>query len=233
MINRLVLASAAAVFSVAFAGAATAATVNLTTSADGIVQNTHGPVAAVSDLMTLNVVELGGSTYSAAIFEFDLSSIANTSSVTSAAFSFTLAQNVVSPSLPAMAFEVDAYLGDGLIDVSDFSTLGSQVIDDSILASFGGVPGAMAGDVLTFGLSSLLTVQNALAGDMLTLRVRPTSAFAFNQFSIAALENTTFGAASLRIETTAAQTSTVPLPAGLPLLLAGLGALAITRKRNS
>jgi hypothetical protein len=64
----------------------------------------------------------------------------------------------------------------------------------------------------------------------LTVRVETDS---FASFQIASLENGTFAAPQLTIDYTPAVTQppTIPLPAGFPLLLAGLGVFALVRRK--
>ncbi|MBK6469036.1 MAG: hypothetical protein IPF96_21175 [Rhodobacter sp.] len=150
------------------------------------------------------------------VFEFDLSTIADDSTILSAAFGFTLGVGSFSFYSP-IEFTVDAYLGNGVVDVADFTALGSTVITSSV------VSGLAAGTTLSFDLSSLVPLQGALAGNLLTLRLSLTNQ---EQLNIAAIENTAYGNATLTLDAEAAPPpSPVPLPAGLPLLLAGLGAL--------
>jgi hypothetical protein len=72
---------------------AIAAPINLTTIDDGIVTNYNRPVTPVTvsnSFQSLSFNNLGGDNRSYAVFNFDLSSILDTDTITSAMFNFAL-----------------------------------------------------------------------------------------------------------------------------------------------
>ena len=219
--KQVVMAAAVAALSALGATASSAAPITLDTVADGIVGNTSGPVLAVDSYTNLSLITWP-TTAILGVFEFDLTGIADDSTILSAAFGFTLGVGSFSFYSP-IEFTVDAYLGNGVVDVADFTALGSTVITSSV------VSGLAAGTTLSFDLSSLVPLQGALAGNLLTLRLSLTNQ---EQLNIAAIENTYYGNATLTLDAEAAPPPPVPLPAGLPLLLAGLGALGLLRRRR-
>lgn len=220
-------------------GAAQAATMTFTPTADGDVQTFGGDDVDTTDT-TLSFVQSGGLARNA-ILEFDLSAIADDATINSATISFTLTSFVTNTGTESNV-DVFAYNGDGTVDIDDFDATATQVVDETITTSFfetitlpsgGTFPSRVlttaAGDVLSFMFDTVAPVSSALAGDLLTLRVETDN---FASFQFAALENGTFDAAQLSIDyTPAVTTPPVPLPAGLPMLLAGLGAFAWVRRK--
>lgn len=223
--GKLLALSAA---SIAFfaAGAASAAVINLTTTADGAVSDGTGTVLAFTNLQTITATAFNGAANSYAIFEFDLSGIVDTDTIGSATFAFTMASNAISTAAN-IPFIVEAYLGDGVVNTGDFTAAGTQVISSTIAAS--GVSQALAGDTLSFVLTDLSVLQAALVSNLLTLKIAST--VVFNQIQIAGLEHP-FSAATLSIDAEPMiPVEEVPLPAALPLMLSGLAAFGLTGRR--
>ena len=201
------------------ATAAHAASATLTPTADGNVQ-VFGGDDVTTDLATIDFVQSGGLIRNA-ILEFDLSAIPDLSTITGASLTFTIARFVSNTGGNPASVDLFAYPGDGIVSILDFDAAGTQVFDGT--TPFGGV----AGDTRVFAFSDLTPVSDALAGDLLTLRLETDS---FASVLFAALENATLDPASLSV-TYDAPMAPIPLPAGLPLLLAGLGGLALLRRR--
>ena len=205
------------------AGAAHAASVTFDPTADGDVQVFGGDdVDSIDDV--LSVTQSGGLARNA-IFEFDLSSIADDATIDAVTFSFTITRFVSNTGGNPAAVELFAYSGDGVVDIDDFGASATQVVDSTAAG------GGSAGDTFDFSFGTVAPVQDALAGDELTVRFETNS---FASIALAALENTSFDAATLTVDYTPAPgggPAPVPLPAGLPMLLAGLGAMAWVRRK--
>jgi PEP-CTERM motif len=128
---------------------------------------------------------------------------------------------------PAVAYTLDAFLGNGVVDIADFGASGTVVGVNTIPS------GALLTNTLfSTGLTNLAPLQSALVGNNLTIRMLLDDPSAF--LVIAAEEHPTNTAAYLTIMSRAAPNpSPVPLPATLPLLLVGLGAIGIARRKHS
>ena len=156
------------------------------------------------------------------ILEYDLSSISDLATITGATLEITLNRFVSNTGGNPAPVDIFAFNGDGIVDISDYSTAGTQVNDVNETTPAGGV----AGDVRSFSFIDIAPLQAALTGDLLTLRFE-TDSFVSIQFG--ALENTTLSAATLSIEYTAAP---VPVPAAWVLLLSGVSLITgLTRKK--
>ncbi|SFQ96982.1 VPLPA-CTERM protein sorting domain-containing protein [Poseidonocella sedimentorum] len=199
-----------------FAGAVNAATVTLSPTADGDVQVHGGDVFNTTDGV-LSFVQ-SGALIRNAIMEFDLSSIVDTATINSATLTITLTQ-FVSDLGSTAAIDLFAYNGNGAVDIDDYDAAGTQVADTTTPT------GGVAGDTRSFSFSTVAPITSALSGNLLTLRLETDN---FATIFFGALENTTIDAAALTIDYTGP--SAVPLPAGLPLLLVGLGGLAALRR---
>lgn len=204
----------------ALSGVAHGATATLNPTADGDVQTFGG-----DDVNTVNTVisfTQSGGLVRNGVLEFDLSSIADGSTITGVSLDLTLARFVSNIGTSA-EIDVFAYAGDGVVDISDFSG-GTQVFDGSTPT------GGNAGDVRSFALTDFATFESMLAANLLTLRLETDS---FASFQIGSLESTSLAAASLTVDYIAAATSDVPLPAALPLLAVGLAGLGFAARRRS
>lgn len=198
-----------------------AATVDLTPTADGDVQIFGGD--SVETTNTAIAFTQSGGLARNAILEFDLSSIANGSTINSVTLDLTLTRFVSNLGSAPAAIDVFAYIGDGVVNIDDFAATGTQVADTST------PHGGTGGDVRSFSLSVASVFTDALVGDLLTLRIETDN---FASINFAALENSGFAPANLSIDFT--PPSTVPVPAALPLLAAALGLFGFAgwRRRN-
>ncbi len=212
---------------VVFAQAGGGAIITLNTNADGAVSDGGGSPVAITNGQTITQTQFAGGFRSVGIYEFDLSSISDTDTINSAVFSFTLTgQGVNGVTNPTVPFIVEAYLGDGVVNVADFTTMGTQVVSSSM------PHGTPAGSTQSFMLSTLVPVQSALAGNLLTLRLS-TPQLA-SQIQIAAIEDFNLSEATLTLDATAAgPMSGVPEPSSWAMLLGGFGALGIFARRRA
>lgn len=211
---------------VAVAGLATllgttagAATVTLTTIDDGLLnfRNVVNIITvATSGSQISHTASFGNSNYG--IFEFDLSLIPDNAVINGVTFAVTLVEPARSRFGPVsidVSIPVAFRPGNGVVDENElFTTVPAT--------SFEVAAGSQAGDLVEADINSFLSV---FTGDFATVIIPPRG----NYLSIATLENPTFAAATLTIDF---DPSPIPLPAGLPLLIGGLGALAaVARKR--
>ncbi|MEO0634439.1 MAG: VPLPA-CTERM sorting domain-containing protein [Pseudomonadota bacterium] len=215
---------AAAAVIVAMATGAQAATVTLTTVDDGLTgQNVVMQLPTVTNGTAIGVAQ-SGSLLSNGIFEFDLSSIGAGATINSVSFTWTNTRFISNTGGNPAQVDLFAFAGDGSVTDSDHTTAGVQVADTSVPG------GGSAGDTDTVSFADLSVFPGALTAGFLTLRFETDS---FASINVAALENTTFDAARLTVDFTPGTTPpAVPLPAGLPLMLAGLGAFAWVRRRQ-
>lgn len=177
---------------------------------------------------TIGVAQSGGLlSIRNGVMEFDLSSIADGSTINSVSLDLTITIFVSETFSNPVAIDIFANNGDGVVDLADFSG-GTQVNDVNETISKGGV----SGDILSFSFTDLSPITAALIGNLLTVRIE-TDSFAIIQF--ATLEHLTLDAARLNIDFTA-PLSEVPVPAALPLFgtgLAAMGFIGWRRKRKA
>lgn len=193
-----------------------AASVDLSPTADGDVQIFGGDDVDTTDTI-LGLTQSGGLARNI-ILEFDLSSIADDSTITSARIDFTLTRFVSQVGDNPAAIHVIAYNGDGTVDIADYAAAGDAVLDTDT------PKGGTGGDVRSFTFDDIAPLMAALSGNLLTLRVETDS---FASINIASLENATYDPVNLHIEFTP-----VPVPAALPLLLSAGVLLGTWGKRR-
>lgn len=197
---------------------ANAATISLNPTADGDIQIFGGNSIDTTDTK-IEFTQSGGLIRNG-ILEFDLSSIADGSTINSASLDIILTRFVSNiPAATVANIDLFAFNGDGVITLSDFNTTGIQVFD-------GTTPkGGNSGDLRSFNFSNLSPIANALAQNLLTIRIETDS---FASINFASLENLSLAAATLNIDYTAP----IPLPLTLPLFGTGLVILGFIRSRK-
>lgn len=194
------------------------ATIELSPIADGDVQTWGGDSVDSTDTF-LTVTQSGG-LQRQAILEFDLSAVDDAATIISATLEFTLIGGISNiASYPTAAIDIFAFNGDGIVDIGDYSTPGTQVVDTTT------PKGGAGGDVRGFGFTELSPIQLALVGNMLTLRIETDS---FATINFAALENSIYDQASLTINYSVAA---VPIPPAFLLMASGLALFGGIRRR--
>ena len=193
---------------------ASAASVDLMPTADGDVQTFGGDDVNVS--ATHIAFTQSGGLIRNGILEFDLSPIADNATITAARLDITLTRFVSNTSGTA-AIDLFAYNGDGIVDINDYAAPGIQVADTTTPT------GGVAGDVRSFNFTTVAPIADALAANLLSVRIETDN---FASINFASLENAVLSAANLHIEFTP-----VPLPAGLPMALSGLALMGFARRR--
>ncbi len=220
------IAASTAILAFSVATTANALSISINPTVDGDVQIFGGDSVDTVDTR-ISFTQSGGLIRNG-ILEFDLSGIADGSTINSASLDITLTRFVSnSRTATTAAIDVFAYNGDGVVNIADFNAAGTQVVNTTT------PKGGSSGDVRSFTFTSVAPIVTALIGDLLTLRIE-TDSFASIQF--ASLENTTLSAALLKINFTGPTLSVVPLPAALPLFGSGLafmGFIGWRRKRMS
>lgn len=217
-----------ALTSLALSASANAASVTLTTTDDGDVTNLGVGITTNTTDPTILLGRSGPNNVSNAILGFDLSGIADGSTINSAILEFTLTRFTVGGNL---AVDIFANAGDGVIDNNDFLRGGAaeQVGSDLSIAPAAGVGIA---ETRSLTLTNLAILEGLLAGDSLELRLAMDPALSnFTQVIFASLENSTVSAAQLTVDFTTG-VSTIPLPGGLLLLLGGLSIFGIAGIRR-
>jgi hypothetical protein len=201
-----------------FASFTQAATVDITTNADGNVQTFGGNYVNTSS--TAITVVQSGALINNGILEFDLSSISDTAVINSASLSITLTRFISNvPSQTTAKIDIFAFNGDGTVKISDYSALGTKVVDTTTPV------GGVAGDELSFDFDNLTPIENALAGNSLTLRFETDS---YASIAFASIENDIYEAATLSVDYTGV--SAVPVPAAALLFApAVLGFVALRK----
>jgi len=216
----LAIAASTAILALSVATTANALSISINPTADGDVQDL---VVDTGD--TRIGFNQSGGLIRNGILEFDLSGIANGSTINSASLDITLTRFVSNTGSNPAAIDVFAYNGDGVVNIADFNAAGTQVVNTTT------PQGGSSGDVRSFTFTSVAPIAAALIGDLLTLRIETDS---FASILFASLENATLNAALLSIDFTEPVVSVVPLPAALPLFGSGLavmGFIGWRRKR--
>lgn len=219
----LAIAASTAILAFSVATTANALSFNINPTVDGDVQVFGGD--SVNTTNTGIAFTQSGGLIRNGILEFDLSGIANGSTINSASLDITLTRFVSNTGSNPAAIDVFAYNGDGVVNIADFNAAGTQVVNTTT------PQGGSSGDVRSFTFTSVAPIAAALIGDLLTLRIETDS---FASILFASLENATLDAALLKINFTEPVVSVVPLPAALPLFGSGLavmGFIGWRRKR--
>lgn len=204
---------------------ANAFTVSLTPTIDGQVQ-TFGGVSIDTADNKVSISRSGPSLING-VLEFDLSTIADGSTINSVSLEITLAAIVSNfQNRPA---EVDIFAvagGDGAVTVGDYGPGGTQVFDGTILSGF---LDSSPGQVHTFNFSSITPVVNSLLSDALTIRLE-TNDGATIQF--VSLEGVTVDWAAATLNINYSTPATVPVPTALPLFGTGLAIMGFVGWRR-
>lgn len=179
---------AAGICLIALLSMAHGATATLTPTADADMTTFGGAVVDTTST-TIEFIQSGRNIHNA-VLEFNLTSIADGSTINSVSLAITLSRFVSNTVSNPAATDVFAFAGDAVVDIADYSG-GTQVYDAT--TAYGGT----GGDVRTFVLSDMTTFETLLVGNLLTLRLE-TDSFARVQF--ASLENTVFDAAALSVD---------------------------------
>lgn len=217
----------------AFANSLSAATLSLAPTVDGSVIQNGGAAFGTSDTTDGVLLQVSGPLSQIAAFEFDLSSI-NLATVTAAEFVVAQAGPLLQTPGEVTRLFLEGYSGDGSVTVSDLSTagvsLGAFDITDANAGGFN-TEWSFAIDPLFFA---------GLGGGLVTLRLGVSDLDGFAGLSIFTNESEFIdrnvilpgvqGGLPPRLNFTVAA---VPLPASLPLLLAGLGGVAMLRRRRA
>lgn len=211
-----------------FAVTANATSVTLTTIADGQTgQNVSGQLPTEPGLTAIGISQ-SGSLIRNGVFEFDLSAIPDTATIDAASFNWVNSRFISNIGGNPAQVDLFAFNGDGVVTDTDH-TGGTQVADTSVALA-----GVGSGVVSGVGLTDLAPLAAALPGDFLTIRFETDS---FASIQVAGLLNADFGAASLSVDftetTIAPPVPPIPVPAGLPLLFAGLGGLVLVKSRRN
>lgn len=212
------LGMAAAWLACFLTGAAHAATFTLAPTDDGYVRTFGGDTVDTTD--TRVSVSQSGSNITNGILEFDLTSVPDAATIVAARLDVTLVAFTSNTSTNPANIHIFGYNGDGSVTIGDYGAAAGPAVVSTTTPQ-----GGSAGTELSFSFATLSPVTAALPGNALTLRVETDS---FATFRFASLENASLDAARLVITTAA-----VPVPAGLPFMVAGLAALGWVARRRS
>lgn len=229
-------AVAIAALSISLSTTASATIVNLETTLDGNItrfisgSTTFTSSDTAQSIGIITHAEVAFTIERIGILAFDLSGIADGSTINSASLQITLTESVESSVFMFTKTTVHAYAGDNVIGVDDYSPLGVTTVFSEELP--GGVSG-VAGDVLNLVFNDLTPIETLLTTDILELRIQSGP----GRFSFASLENIIgASAAVLSIDFTAPSSAVVPVPAALPLFGTGLALMGFVgwrRKRKA
>lgn len=209
-------------------GTAHAATVNASVSDDrSALPDGSGNATSLRPQDEIYLRTFGASTAWRSAIEFDLSGVGLGVTVTSAVLGLRDGGTSTDGRI-----DVYGYAADGTVTLGDFSQTGT-VVSSFIITNANGTEN-FALDVTSF-LQSLVAASASHAGFLLVSEDETT--FVVGGSDICSSEGDgspsvpgcSGGGPSLTIET---QTAVVPLPAGLPLLIAGLGALGLVQRRK-
>lgn len=172
--------------------AAYAATVSLNPILDGFARristNGHQIGSAAGENITVRRFSFGGGIIDLrGILVFDLSSIADGSTINSVSLDITLLGSVGSESSSGttLGTAITAYADDNMIDGDDFIPFG-LFRSTQFSGSMPGGVGSVAGDVRSFAFRSPASIENILVSNILGLQIRSARA----RFSFASLEKT-------------------------------------------
>ena len=166
---------------------------------------------------SLTVAQSGG-LIDNVILEFDVSSLAPTTPLTSASLSLVQDGPVSNVGLNSVPIEAFVYAGDGVVNIDDFDAVAPNVGNFSVPLTVTG------GDILTFDFTDLAEFQSIINGGtgFLTIRLETNS---FATLGFASLEDPVFASPTLRVESEA-----IPEPSSVGMLLL-LGGCLVRRRR--
>lgn len=186
---------------------------------DGEVQVFGGDTVDTTDVR-LTTIQSGGLERNI-ILEFDIGSIAPGSTIDSASLAI-VKDGIFSNTGTDLPLHLLAYNGDGVIDISDFDAVATNVGDFTI----NNAPIPANGTEFVFDLSDVAPLQTALdtAAGLLTVRLETDS---FATINFASLETATgFAPPELRVTFTA-----IPEPASLAILVGATLIFGVRRRR--
>ncbi len=199
---------------------AQAAMINIVVGDDGDVAN-YGTTVNTTGA-SADFIRSGGTIVRYVILEFNLSALDDTTTIDSVTLNLTKNGTFSNTGSNPVEIDIFASNGDGVVNISDYSAGGTQVVDTSVSIS---PTNPIDGTVFNFAFTDVNPVQAALAGDNLTVRLATVN-FGGGGFATLETPNPDFSAANLTINHT-------PIPEPTSSLLLGLGAcLGVMRRRR-